>query len=228
MKKIILFFFVFLFLFLSACSSERPINVNFVINGGDEEIEVNSNYFDKGAKAYSENDDELVVLVSNNVNTSKIGDYQVIYTVNYKGQVFNSVRNVNVYPPKLSLLEKRLAQAAIAIKENAIIPSSVVFNNIMYDINAITGTAVTQPRNDLGIPVPYFLFYTSNSTQPYLVAIYFPGDYRYDNPSLDYYFSSEYDLYFEVMRSSYINSVTSALFRLDAIFYYASNNLKPE
>ena len=72
------------------------------INGEDiENVEYGSIYEDKGVKAYTKlKDISDKVIIDNNVDTSKIGKYRVIYKVPYLNNYKVYTRNVNVLDTK--------------------------------------------------------------------------------------------------------------------------------
>ena len=70
------------------------VNNSFALNGKEAvEVHYGDNYNDDG---YNNDLDNSYVTTENNVDTSKLGTYEVTYTVNYKNYSKSVVREVNV------------------------------------------------------------------------------------------------------------------------------------
>jgi len=128
MKKITKVFSLVMFVatlfLLVACGGDgangKEKKAYIYLNGSDETIEIGESYNDKGATAKNEKDETLVVLTDNKVDATKIGAYQLVYTVNYNGEVFNEIRTVKVIEPVLIDKELGVLRAALAFKSDLI------------------------------------------------------------------------------------------------------------
>lgn len=97
MKKIFLSLFLLLFvLSLAACTTVDESDVSIVLNSGVDTVEINTEYTDPGAtsKAYG-----FVVkneVISNTVDTTHVGSYQIVYQVDYRNVIKTITRVVTV------------------------------------------------------------------------------------------------------------------------------------
>lgn len=150
LKNVTIFVFIAATVFLTSCGkSKEPVIKEPVItvNGSDETVIVNEEYHDKGAVATSPSGAYLNVIVDNKVDTSKIGDYQVIYTVYYNASTYYAIRNVEVIEPPLNEKETRMLIGSLAIKKYLVNPESLVFVSPMrYSDDSGWGVYV-QARN---------------------------------------------------------------------------------
>jgi len=96
LRKIALFFVMLLIIFLVACTSVEESDVSIVLYPGIDTVEIYSSYQDPGAlsKAFGFNVKNTVL--SNNVDTEKLGTYEIIYQVDYRGIIKQITRKVIV------------------------------------------------------------------------------------------------------------------------------------
>ncbi|HOI47107.1 MAG TPA: DUF5011 domain-containing protein [Bacilli bacterium] len=177
-KIVVLFLMSFFLLFISACTTENdPGTVDpgtviekkafITVIGSNETVEIGDNYIDKGATAKNEKDEDLVVLIDNKVDITKIGTYQVVYTVNYNGEVFNKVRAVNVIEPILTEKEHEILRAALAFKSDLINKADYSIINVKSYSDGIGRLLAVRAKNSGGAVVNVYF------------SVYFPGDKYY-------------------------------------------------
>ena len=105
MKKLILSI-ILLSMILAGCSEVSLDYLEFELNPGVDTIEINDTFIDTGASAKYGLKNLEVIIVSNNVDSTKIGVYEIIYQTTHRDLVQNLVRIVTVVdetPPVLSL-----------------------------------------------------------------------------------------------------------------------------
>lgn len=103
--KALLILLIFMIL-LNGCTTLSIDYLVFELNPGIDTIEINDRHVDQGAKASYGFKTVDVIVISNNVDTTHIGEYEIIYQATYKELVQTLVRKVNVVdqtPPVLSL-----------------------------------------------------------------------------------------------------------------------------
>ena len=98
MKKIIVVVVLVLFFILSYIFIFYNPFLSITLNGKNNyEIEVNSNYIDELYKAKLFNlDMNSKVIIDSNLNTSKIGNYKITYTIKFLKTVKRVSRYINV------------------------------------------------------------------------------------------------------------------------------------
>lgn len=105
MKKLILGF-ILLSVILAGCTEVSLDYLEFELNPGVDTVEINDTFTDAGASAKYGLKNLEVITVSNNVDTTKIGVYEIIYQTTHRDLVQTLVRIVTVVdetPPVLSL-----------------------------------------------------------------------------------------------------------------------------
>lgn len=109
-RRIVIITIISCILLLVACCIYQIYKFPVVDYKGEkvENVEVGSTYVDKGIKAYSKFKDITdKVIVKNNVDTSKIGNYTVIYNVPYISDYktyTRSVKVVDTQKPEIKLI----------------------------------------------------------------------------------------------------------------------------
>ena len=83
-RKILLFLMIVLLFGLVGCSDPTSDDVSIVIREGIDTIEINQAYQDSGAKAKAFGFIISYEVVSNNVDSSVVGVYEIQYSVTYK------------------------------------------------------------------------------------------------------------------------------------------------
>lgn len=97
LKKVgLLFLIVIIFIFIIISKSLKSPKIS--LNGASIiNVPLNSNYIDEGASAkYGKKDISSNIQVSNNIDTSKVGKYNITYTVNYKKKSISTTRTINI------------------------------------------------------------------------------------------------------------------------------------
>lgn len=105
MKKI-LFMFVFIGLLvnLSACMEPSIDRLKFSLNPGVDTVEINTSFVDAGAKATYGFRNIDVKVISNNVDITKTGEYEIIYHVSYLDFEKTLTRKVTVVDESLPVV----------------------------------------------------------------------------------------------------------------------------
>lgn len=96
---------IFLSFLLLGCN-DPTVKLEVVLNPGIDTIEVNTEFVDAGAKATYGRQTPAVPVESNNVDPSKVGTYEIVYTISYQFQTVTIRRIVTVVdetPPSLIL-----------------------------------------------------------------------------------------------------------------------------
>ncbi|OHE29244.1 MAG: hypothetical protein A2Y45_03735 [Tenericutes bacterium GWC2_34_14] len=105
MRKLILSMLL-LSMILAGCTEVSLDYLEFELNPGVDTIEINDTFIDAGAQAKYGLKNLEVITISNNVNTTQIGVYEIIYQTTHRDLVQTLVRIVTVVdetPPVLSL-----------------------------------------------------------------------------------------------------------------------------
>ncbi|QWC00192.1 DUF5011 domain-containing protein [Mycoplasmatota bacterium] len=106
LRKTFLVITILLFTLMSCVDIRDPQTLTLDLNKGIDTIEVNSSWTDAGAYASLEGKAYAVEVISNNVDTSKVGLYQVIYRATFADVEIIKTRYVDVIdetPPSMSL-----------------------------------------------------------------------------------------------------------------------------
>lgn len=105
MKRLIILIVSICVLFVVSCSFSEDIKLTISINPGVDTVEIFTIFEDKGATAnYGLN--IVAVKTSSNVDTTKVGEYEVVYTAEFEGQTVSATRKVSVVdqtPPSIYL-----------------------------------------------------------------------------------------------------------------------------
>lgn len=93
---------------LTSCVDKRDPNTLVIgLRQGIDTIEVNTTYVDPGAYAYLENKVYRVSVVVNQVDTTQVGSYTIVYRTTFKDRTLEITRYVDVIdetPPQVTLL----------------------------------------------------------------------------------------------------------------------------
>lgn len=106
MKIKVLTILFILMILLTGCTTLSLDYLVFELNPGIDTIEINDLHVDQGAKASYGFKSVDVIVISNNIDTTHIGEYEIIYQATYKELVQTLVRKVNVVdqtPPDITL-----------------------------------------------------------------------------------------------------------------------------
>ncbi len=79
-----------------ACQPTTSLGLDFRLNPGVDTIEINSVYEDPGAIASANGQTLEVEVISNTVDATQLGDYQIVYQVTYQEQIITLTRHVHV------------------------------------------------------------------------------------------------------------------------------------
>lgn len=104
-KKVILLLLIIL-IFLCIIISKSSKSPKISLNGSATiDIPLNSTYVEEGATAkYNKKDISNNIQISNNIDTSKVGKYDITYTVKYKKKSISTVRTVNIVDKEAPVL----------------------------------------------------------------------------------------------------------------------------
>lgn len=93
---------LFLFIIISKSSKSPKISLK---GASTIDIPLNSTYTDEGASAkYGKKDISSNIQISNNIDTSKVGKYDITYTVQYKKKSISTTRTVNIVDTEAPVL----------------------------------------------------------------------------------------------------------------------------
>jgi len=95
-RKLRLLFIVLLVFALGACSDPTERDVSITLKAGVDTIEIHSDYQDPGAQARAFGFPVSYEVLSNTVDITKLGEYEILYQVDYKGIVKQVKRIVTV------------------------------------------------------------------------------------------------------------------------------------
>ncbi|MBO5349456.1 MAG: DUF5011 domain-containing protein [Clostridia bacterium] len=104
-KKVCIFaliILIFLLIIISKTSKSPKISLN---GASTIDIPLNTNYTDEGASAkYGKKDISGNIQTSNNIDTSKVGKYDITYTVKHKNKTTSTTRTINVVDTEAPVL----------------------------------------------------------------------------------------------------------------------------
>ena len=95
MKKILIIMIASLILVLSGCNRDSVEEIEFIVNAGQDTVEINASWEDEGAVLYVD-DNIYNATASGTVNTAMIGLYTIEYLYTYDEEDFFGIRYVNV------------------------------------------------------------------------------------------------------------------------------------
>lgn len=166
MRKAMMFIITLGLLFLSGCIEPTLDRLDIYLNPGVDTIEIHSDYLDPGAtSSYGFLDLEPVVK-SSNLDTKKVGVYEIIYVVTYNNlekEIKRIITVVDQTPPVLSLnpgvdtilLGQEWTDGYVEASDNSgVLPVITVFGFVDVDIPGvyiITYTAEDQSGNESSI-----------------------------------------------------------------------------
>ena len=146
-------------------SASEETKLKILLNGESTiKLEVYSDYIEFGAKSYANQNEinDYLVIDSSNVNTSQLGTYQVVYTLNYNEKTEVAKRTIIVEDttaPTISL--KSNQEISITIGENYIEPGYIAIDN--YD-GDITNNVVVENNINTSQLGTYSVTYTINDS----------------------------------------------------------------
>lgn len=146
---------ILLLIFIISKTSKSPkisLNGEQTIN-----IELNSSYSDNGASAkYGSKNISDKIQTTNNVDTSKVGKYEITYTTNYKNKTATATRTVNVIDSEAPVL-------TLSGKEEINIEQNSTYKEIgCYAIDNYDGDITTKITIDNNVDTSNFGNYTVN------------------------------------------------------------------
>ena len=106
MRKFVLAIMFFLLLSMTGCTDVSVDYISFELKSGIDTVELQEDYIDPGATAYYGFKKLEVITVVNEVDTSRIGVYDIVYQVTYNDLTQTWVRKVTVVdetPPTITL-----------------------------------------------------------------------------------------------------------------------------
>ena len=184
MKKIIVVVVLVLFFILSYIFIFYNPFLSITLNGKNNyEIEVNSNYIDELYKAKLFNlDMNSKVIIDSNLNTSKIGNYKITYTIKF----LKTVKRVSRY---INVINGENIKQVFSIKNESGVTyiNGILIVNKMYSLPSdyapgINHTALyylhmlQADAKAVGIDIPVISAYRSYETQRALFDSYYAKD----------------------------------------------------
>ena len=152
MRKTIFFMIIMvLSLSLVACAEPSIDRLKFNLNPGIDTIELNTEHVDEGAKATYGFRTLDVEVLSNNVDTSKIGEYEIVYYVTYLDFEKTLTRKVTVVDEMLPIVN--LNPGLDTIYQGETWMDQGVFSDEDIDVE-VTGFV------DINTPGEYVITYT--------------------------------------------------------------------
>lgn len=106
MKKIIISLAVLFVIILSGCNGETPITVDFILNAGNDTVEINSTWEDMGS-SLTDGENSFTIYSDDTINSSILGLNEIEYEIEYINNTYVLTRYVVVTdqtPPELTLL----------------------------------------------------------------------------------------------------------------------------
>ena len=100
---------------------DKVNDINLELNGNDSiTINLEDEYYELGANAFfREEDISNIIEITNNIDNTKVGNYEVIYKVDYKNKQREIKRNINVVDsiaPKIKLKGKSELSVYLGVK----------------------------------------------------------------------------------------------------------------
>lgn len=144
---------------LKSTNNEVTLEANFMtdlrMNGNDEiTLEINQEYIEEGAIAYNKEEDITnKIVTTSNVDTSKIGTYHVIYSVNNQTQV-RTINVVDTVKPTIKLKGSNVEY--LLLNENYIEEGYIVTDNSNIDL---TDKVIITNNVDTSRPGTYYINY---------------------------------------------------------------------
>ncbi len=150
MKRKWLFLILFLVLgTLVSCSDPTESDVSISLKPGVDTVQINSEYTDPGAQARAFGFPVSYEVISTTVNITVLGEYEIIYQVDYKGivkQVKRIVTVIDLIPPVVSLKQ---GIDTVSIDSQWIDEGVEVSDNSNQDVViSISGTVNTAKAGD--------------------------------------------------------------------------------
>jgi len=96
MRRILTVFMIASILFLTACTDPNPDLLTIELYPGLDTVEIHTEFVDAGALSEYEGIGLTTVVLSSNVDTSKLGTYQVVYQITSQGFTKQITRKVIV------------------------------------------------------------------------------------------------------------------------------------
>lgn len=106
MKKGLFFILMILIITLSSCTEVSLDYLDFELNPGIDTIDLGETHIDAGATAYYGLKELVVTVISNQVDSTEEGVYEIIYQTSHRDLVLTLVRKVTVKdqtPPVVTL-----------------------------------------------------------------------------------------------------------------------------
>ena len=96
MRKILSMIVIFITLFLVSCTDPNPSLLTIELYPGYDTVEIHTDFYDEGALSEYEGIALRDTVISNNVDTSKLGTYTIVYQVTSHGFTKQITRKVIV------------------------------------------------------------------------------------------------------------------------------------
>ncbi|AIO19067.1 hypothetical protein KQ51_01190 [Candidatus Izimaplasma bacterium HR1] len=106
MKKLIVISTLLLVIVLSACNGGTPETIDFILNDGNDTVEINTLWEDMGA-SLTDGENTFIIYSDDTLNSSILGLNEITYELIYLEETFELTRYVIVTdqtPPELTLL----------------------------------------------------------------------------------------------------------------------------
>lgn len=141
MKKIIVLLLLSFSFLLISCNRDEVDVVRISLRQGVDTVEIHTEHVDAGARARALNQNLDVIVVSNNVDITTLGTYQIVYQTTYDNKTYQMIRIVHVVdqtPPTLTLNE---GVDTIFIGQSWVDAGVIVTDNSLEQLSyTVTGT----------------------------------------------------------------------------------------
>lgn len=138
MKKIMILIFL---IFLTGCQKEE---ISVVLNPGYDIVGINSEWVDEGCSLQIDNTTKDMTVHTNEVDLTSLGEYDVIYTIEYKDDEYICKRTVKVIDDVVPVVFLNSGIDTIILGENWVDAGITASDNLDNDLSIeIRGTVDT-------------------------------------------------------------------------------------
>jgi len=129
---------------MSGCSSlNNSDHLSIELNPGIDTVEINSNFTDAGASAFLNDEYHPVEIISNSIDITEVGTYQIVYQTTYENKIIQITRYVDVIdetPPIITLnpgvdtipINTKWIDAGITVQDNSQEDVSIIKDGQVY------------------------------------------------------------------------------------------------